>query len=205
MRRYISNYSGIIRIPEYARNEVQQYKKLLREYRKYYGKDPTEQEVAGFLGVSIKKLETIKNNVIMTNVRSLNEPIAREDENVYLEDFLASEQELEEDAIKKVDTAAMCKDLWDAVDSLPDDMPDVIRYRYKSGLTLKQSGEQIGVTIEAVRQKEAKALRQLTLPSVSRKFKPYYEEYMVSSIRHVGLSEFNRTWFSEVELAVLGF
>ena len=204
MRRFISNCTSAIRIPEYARTEVQQYKKFIHEYCKYYGKGPTDAEIAGYLCVSIKKLEIIKSNASTMEIQSLNKQIG-EEENTCLEDFVASDQELEEDAIKRVDTAAMGENLWKAVDSLPGDMSDMIRYRYKNGLTLKQSGEQMGVTIEAARQREAKALRALRRPSICKTFKPYYDQYLSAPIRHVGVSEFNRTWTSATELAALEY
>ena len=80
-----------------------------------------------FLGVSIEKLESIKKNALAVTVRSLDEPIGGEDEDILLSDTLSSDQELEEDIIKRLDTAAMQESLWKAVDNLDDDMAAVIK------------------------------------------------------------------------------
>lgn len=64
MCRYIANCCSCVRVPEGVRNEVQQYKKILAEYRKYYGKEPTNREMRAFLGISDKELQSIKENTL---------------------------------------------------------------------------------------------------------------------------------------------
>lgn len=202
MRRYISNCTSAIHVPEHVRNEVLQYKKIVSEYSKYYGREPSEQEIQESLGVNIKKFETIKKNVLLSYIHSLSEPIAGDDE-MLLIDTLVSEQKVEEDIIEKFDATSMRAELWKAVNDLPDDMSDVIKYRYRDGLTLRQSGEKMGATIETARQKEKKALRNLRQKNVSQNYKPYYDQYLSIPIYYVSLKEFNRTWTSGVERAVL--
>ena len=202
MRTYVSNCTGAIRIPVNVRNEVQQYKKIVSEYEKWYGRYPSDWEMAGFMGVSIQKLELIKKNVFTSNIQSLNEPIGREDEDILLGDTIALSYNLEEDVIKGIDTATMKRDLWNAVDELPDDMPEIIRSRYQRNKTLVKIGEEFGISRGKVRQKEEKSLRILRWerPELRR----YYDQYITSApVLHVGLREFNRTWTSSVEKAVL--
>ena len=51
---------------------------------------------------------------------------------------------------------------------------------------------------------ESKAIRTLRIPSRSRKFKPYFEQYLSAhSYHHVGVENFQRTWMSEVEREAL--
>lgn len=206
MRRYIFNCCSSVRLPEYAQDEMQQYRRIKADYVKVYGTEPTDREMIGLLGVNLKKYESIKRNAYISHVHSMSEPIAGDEEEILLGDSLASDQELEEDVIKKVDTAAMKNELWQTVDNLSGNMGEVLRYRYKDGLTLKESGERIGVTLERVRVIEGKAMRQLK--SSTRKnqnLKLYYNQYLAMPIRHVGVREFNRTWTSSVEQTVLGW
>lgn len=206
MQRYIENCTGAIRLPVYAKQEVQQYKRFLSEYKKNYGKEPTDKEIQGFLCVSAEKLAKIKNNAYLAHIRSLDEPLGEDDAETTLHDTLTDGSNNEEDIIKKLDTAAMSKELWAAVDSLPGNMPEVIRSRYKENKTLKETGESLGITIESVRQVQQKAERELRKPSKSKGFKPYYKQYLSGSpLLYVGVGEFNRTWTSSVEKAVLGW
>ena len=205
MQRYIYNCCSVVRFPEYARNEVQQYKKILNEYRKWYGKEPTDKEISAFMGVSREKLDTIKKNVIASKIQSLSEPVGGEDEEFSLGDTVASEQDLEEDIIKTLDTEIMTEALWKAVDDLPGkNMAEVLRYRYQDKKTLKEVGESLGVATERVRQIERDAMRKLRVPSRCAPFRGYYEQYLAPvTIHHVGLNEFERTWMSSTELEAL--
>lgn len=206
MLRYIDNCCSVVRIPVNARNEILQYKKIHSEYRKWYGKEPTDREMRAFLGVSIEKLESIKKNALAVTVRSLDEPIGGEDEDILLSDTLSSDQELEEDIIKRLDTAAMTEALWSAVDELPDNMPEVLRHRYQDNMTRNEVGQQLGITASQAGTIEYKALRKLRIPSKCEQFRGYYEQYISASpIYHVGVERFNRTWTSSVEAVVLGW
>lgn len=53
---------------------------------------------------------------------------------------------------------------------------------------------------------ERKALRKLRLPHVSRRYKEYHNQYLTPyPIMHIGIDSFQRTGYSEVERAVLGW
>lgn len=202
MRYYINNCTGAIRVPVYARYEVQQYKKIANEYRKWYGREPSDIEMRDFLGVSAEKLETIKRACIVLNMRSLSEPVGGEDEELLLGDTIAQDENVEEDVIKKLDTATMKIELWKAVDELPDDIPEIIRCRYQRNMTLASIGDELGITRERVRQKEEKYLRKIRWENPA--LRVYYNQYLTNRpIRHVGVREFRRTWTSSTELAAI--
>lgn len=206
MLRYIDNCCSNVRIPVHARSEIYQYKKIYGEYRKYYGKEPTEFEMRYFLGVSTEKLESIKKNVLAVKIRSLDEPIGGDDEDIMLSDTVASEECFEDDLIKRLDTDAMKESLWKAVVDLESDMAAVLRQKYQDKRTLKEIGKSLGVSGERARQIEYKALRKLRIPSRCAPFKCYFEQYLAAGpIHHVGINEFNRTWTSSVEAEVLGW
>lgn len=129
MQRYIDNCGGVVRIPVGARGEILKYKKIANEYRKYYGCEPSDSEMRAFLSVSKGKLESIKKSVRMGQIQSLDEPISEEGESS-LVDTVSDRSDMEEDVIKRIDTAAMKKALWIAVDKLHPNQSQVIRERY---------------------------------------------------------------------------
>lgn len=57
------------------------------------------------------------------------------DGDICLGDTIAADEDLERDAIRRIDHECMKRELWLAVDQLPDRLPAVIRLRYESGLT----------------------------------------------------------------------
>lgn len=204
MRRYIDNCCSIVRIPVGVKEEILQYKKIVDEYRKWYGKEPTDSEMRAIMYVSKEKLDTIKNSARMVNIRSLSEPVGDEND-CSLEDVVASDQNIEDDVIKKLDTAAMKEALWETIDELPGkNMAEVLRYKYQDKMTLKQIGESLGVATERARQIERDAMRKLRVPSRYKRFKGYYEQYLApASTRHISIAEFERTWMSSTELEAL--
>lgn len=206
MRRYVDNCGSMVRLPVHAREEVYEYNRAVKEYRKYYGEWPSDYILCRLLNVGQEKLQEIKKSVQIGQIRSLSEVLGGEDGELTIEDTIASDQELEEDVIREADAAAMKRELWIAVDRLPGDLPEVIRRRYIDGQTLKEVGKDLDLKYERVRQMEYKALRELRQPGPSRKYRRYFEEYISAECcHHVGIESFQRTWTSEVEWEVLGW
>lgn len=206
MQRYIENCGSVVRIPVHARQEIRDYKRVLNEYRKYYGKEPSDREMRHFLHVSEEKLDQIKKAVQMGQIRSLSEPISNDDSDMSLSDMVASGEDMEEDCIRRMDFQKMRSVLWEEVDELPDQQAQVIRKRYLNGCTMEKVGHELGIGTSAARNLQDKAMRSLRFPRRSRKFRAYYDIYLSAApIHHIGIKSFNRTWMSEVERDVIGW
>lgn len=206
MRRYIDNCGSVLRLPVHAREDIYEYNRVVKEYRKQCGGWPSEFALCRLLNVSREKLQEIKKNVQIGQIQSLSEVLGGDGEEFTLEDTIASDQDLEGDAVREADTAAMKHELWVAVDRLPGNLPEVVKRRYIDGQTLREIGAALGMDGSKVDRIEKKALRTLREPGLSRKYHKYYEEYIsAESYRHVGVESFMRTGLSEVELEVLGW
>lgn len=202
--RICADNNRTVRLSFNAGDEVRQYQKIMGEYRKYYGHDPSDRELCGFLNISREKLGQIRKAAQMGNIRSLSEPIPGTDEDITLGDSVASGEDMEEDTIREIDRECMKRELWIAVDNLPQDQTAAIRLRYIDGLTLEKTGQALGVNRERARQLEYKGMRILRQLHRCKKFRAYFEEYLsAASIHHVGVESFQRTWTSEVEKEAL--
>lgn len=200
MKRYIENCCGAVRIPVHAQEDIRKYKKVSNEFRKEYGRDASDREMNGLLGVSREKLDQLKKDVQMGQIRSLSEPVADAEGDITLGDTVASGDDLEGNTMQELDAEAMKKDLWIAVDALPGNLPTVIRYRFLEGKTLQETGQIIGVSKDSVRCKQENDLRALRQSSRGRKYRGYYEEYISAApVYHVGVESFQRTWTSATE------
>ena len=205
MQRYIDNSGNVVRIPAHIGALVRKYKKLKSEYIKYYGMEPTDREMSAFLGVSEEKLEDVKKSARMGRIRSLSEPLG-EEEDYTLADAVASPENLEENLARKIDRERMIQSVWIEVGRLPENQAALLRWRFWEGKTLKETGERMGVSIEAARQLQNKAMRALRLPKRCVRFRAYHEEYLApAAVHHVGVRRFQETWTSEVEREVLGW
>lgn len=203
--RICADNNQTVRLSFNADDEVRQYQKIMREYRKEYGCDPSDRELCSFLCVNWEKLEQIRKAVQMGQIQSLNVIVPGTD-GISYEEFIASDEDMEEDVIRELDKDQMKRELWIAVDQLPVDLSAAVRLRYQEDLTLEKTGQRLGVNREKARQLESKAMRMLRQPHRCRILRAYFEEYLSAApIHHIGVSRFQTTWTSEVELEVLGY
>ena len=182
------------------------YKRFVRQYEQECGCEPSELACRAFLGVSEEELMDIRESANKANVSSLDSVVSQDNDKIALRDLIASDQNLEEDAIKKCDREMMQEELNYIIDSLPEEQRRVIREHYFERRTMKQIGEQMGCSGAKAGDIERKALRKLRLPHVNRRYKEYHNQYLTPyPIMHIGIDNFQRTGYSEVERAVLGW
>ena len=79
------------------------------------------------------------------------------------------------------------------VDQLPEREAEVIRSRYKGNRTLKQCGEDLGISPERVRQLQDRGLRVLRSSKVTKKLLPYLTEGYIREVGYrAGAGSFKR-------------
>ena len=119
IRRYLENCGSIIRIPPHNRQKVIRYKKLIRDYERDHGREPTDQEAAACLGVSEDEIQKIR--IYSQNVASLDAPLKNTDgEELSLADTIADRLNMEEDTVDRLHVEAMQTELWDIVSKYAD-------------------------------------------------------------------------------------
>ena len=179
--RSIADQARTIRIPVHMVETINKLIRISRQLLQEYGREPTSEEIAKEMGITVEKVREIKK--ISQDPVSLETPIG-EEEDSHLGDFIP-----DDDVPAPVDAAAysMLKEqLMEVLDTLSDREKKVLMLRF--GLedgrprTLEEVGKEFNVTRERIRQIEAKALRKLRHPSRSKKLKDYLES--VKDLRH---------------------
>lgn len=205
MQRYIENNRSV-RLPSGMYQAVMRYKRFVRQYEQECGCEPSELACRAFLGVSEEELRDIRESANKANVSSLDSVVSQDNDKTALRDLIASDQNLEEDAIKKCDREMMQEELNYIIDSLPEEQRRVIREHYFERRTMKQISERMGYTKSKVDGIEKKTLRKLRTPRACWRYKEYHNQYLTPyPIMHIGINSFQRTGYSEVERAVLGW
>lgn len=205
MVRYIQNNSSV-RLPAYEWERVSRYRKLENTFLAQLGRKPSEEETRYYLGLNHKQSFELQTALKMRQIGSLDSPVegTEGDEAGTLGDMVAGSEDVEGAALDKIEAGQLRAVLWQEVDSLPGRQPEVLRARYQGGRTLKETGAVLGVSVEAARQIERKALRELRRPGRSRKLLPFLPEAVqAQAYRHNGAAEFNHTWTSSTERAAL--
>lgn len=200
MTRYIENSGNLVRIPVHELNRQQKYKRFLREYEARTGRKPDGQEACLYLEITSKQLDTLKNNITMGQIGSLDSGIG-EDGETTIGDMVPGDTDVEGTVLDQVEAEELRELLWPVVDSLPGKCPCVIRALYQGGKTLKEAGEDAGATPERARVLKNKALKELRN---EQKLREYMTDRLeCKAYQHIGAETFQRTHTSATELAAL--
>lgn len=157
IKKSIINIGRDIRIPSYKHEQLSKVNKLINEYVYKHGENPPIDYIAEKMNIKPGKVVLLINE--FQDIVSFSETIG---DNIYLEDVIGEEANVEEDIIKEEQLNEM-KELLDS--SLTDREKEILKLRY--GLyntkihTLKEIGELLNITRERVRQIEKKAIAKL--------------------------------------------
>ena len=170
--RAIADHARTIRIPVHMVETINRVSRASHELVQELGRDPSPQEIAKRLHLSVEKVEEIMR--VSQEPISLETPVGEEDDS-HLGDFIQ-----DEDAYEPADAASYAllrEQLADVLKTLTPREEKVLSLRY--GLTdgkmhtLEEVGDEFKVTRERIRQIEAKALRKLRHPSRSKILKDF--------------------------------
>lgn len=210
MQRYLQMNGSCMRLPVHCQERVRRYERFLSEFEREYGREPSEWEAQSNFGFTLEQIEDIKKSVCIARLGSLDTPVKGLDggEDTTLSELVADPANLEEEVLDRVERETLRTVLWDCVDSLEGRQPEVIRQRYQEGRTLADIGAEYGLTINAIRQMESKALRELRKSRNTNLLRPFIpEDEKIYSMGLVGngVGRFNRTWTSSTERAALKY
>jgi len=172
--RALADQSRTIRIPVHMVETSNKIIKETREFVQEQGREPSVDEIAERLKISVEKVRGI--NKISGNPISLETPIGKEEDS-YLRDFIEDKAMVSPlDAAIRIE---MKKQIDKILCSLTPKEEKIIRRRFGIGEdiphTLEEVGVEFDVTRERIRQIESKAIRKLKHPSRSKWLRTFIE------------------------------
>ena len=172
--RAIADQARTIRIPVHMVETINKYIRVSRQLLQELGRDPTPEEIAHRMGLSVACVREIMK--ISQEPVSLETPIG-EEEDTHLSDFI--EDEAAPDPADAASMLLLKEQISEVLTTLAPREAEVLRLRF--GLvdgrsrTLEEVGQNFGVTRERIRQIEAKALRKLRHPVRLRKLQGNFD------------------------------
>lgn len=142
-----------------GRRRVERYKAAKNEMRERLGRDPSDLEIAGALGLSPADMRGLHQEVVHDGEMSLDGgPRGNEDgEGGGGPDLLAARAE--PDVLSCLEKEEVIRRLREGVDALPEKERRVVSLYYFEELTLREIGEVLGVSESRVCQIHARAVK----------------------------------------------
>ena len=172
--RAIADQAKTIRIPVHMVETINKVYKATRALTQRLGKEPSIEQIADEVGISIEKVEEIYR--ISQDTTSLSTPVG-DDEDSFLGDFIEDTTQMS--PYEETSKDLLRESIEDVLNSLDERETKVLSLRFglmgETPKTLEEVGKIFNVTRERIRQIEAKALRKLRHPSRRKKLQDYLE------------------------------
>ena len=203
--RYIENTGLAIRIPPHAKQLISKYKKFVRQWVVVHEENPSDSVICFNLNITQHKLDRLRIDMSLMDVRSLDAPLTDEEDSLMTVDTVPDQAvNVEEDALESQFIQERKRAVWGAVDTLRPRDAEAIRMHYKHGLTYTEAGEAAGVTGNAIRRRIASGVRQLRTGKQKKILREFIDLSPTYSMGiKSGLSSFSHTWASSTERAAL--
>jgi RNA polymerase primary sigma factor len=159
LQRALDNRSRTIRIPVHLGQRERKIARAHRELATQLGREPTDEEIANAAEISVAEVEEARE--IARVVTSLDRPVGEEEETSLGALLPSGERGPDEE----VDISLREDALRRALAQLPEVEREVVKLRYGVGgddpAPLSETGRRLGISPDAVRKLERKALTEL--------------------------------------------
>ena len=173
--RALADKGRNIRLPVHVYEKIRTYKKTVSDLDSKLGRQPTVNEIANAMGLSISSVVNIFK--IQDDTTSINKTIGDE-EDTEIEELIPSKENSPEETAINNTLQFQVQDLFEKCNLKPKEI-DILMLRYginaKRPMTLFEVGEKYHVTRERIRQIEAKALMKIRRSKYVKDFAVYTE------------------------------
>jgi len=169
IRQKISEFSheqkGAIRVPTHRHRDIRKMSRHRADFFSENGRNPTDIEMAAFMGKTVEKIAEIYNAEILASPGSIDAPLSTESDAGSLGEILPDLKALspEDVAVREAISTTLRAAFMRVLDTRER---RVLQLRFglydeARAWTLEEVGQRLGVTRERVRQIEAKALKKM--------------------------------------------
>jgi len=148
-------------VPRSVRSRAREIERAIGELEARLGRAPTDEEIAGKIGISSEELEDSLTDISRSSIAALDElwSVSGEGDQISLLDTI--EDPSGSRPAEALDETELKELVADAISRLPEREKLVITLYYYEELTLREIGEVLGVTESRVSQLHTKAILRL--------------------------------------------
>ena len=193
--RAMADKGRAIRLPVHVHERVLKYRKETTNFFNKYNRNPTTEEMAKILNISVKKVEELEK--FQLEPISINSKVSNEnEESGELQAFIPYEGPSPEDEVSLIDLPKKVEELKDKC-KLTDREKLVLKLRFSNDreYTLEEVGKILCITRERVRQIQGKALKKMNRPSVIKDY-AIYMDHPDKALENVGI--YDKEYWKEV-------
>ena len=168
----LAEQSRIVRLPLNQVGAVNKIYRFFAEFQQEYNREPTTKEISEALDISVKKIDQILKAA--GKHMSMDAPLTTDSDSNSLVDIMENE------GIDPSDNAlikeSLLKEIERALSTLPEREAIIIKHFFGVNgeeMSLREIGEELGLTRERVRQLKERALRKLRKSSRSKHLKTF--------------------------------
>ena len=159
IQRGLQNHGRTIRVPVHVAQRQVKVRKIESELSGRLSREPTDEEIAAVAELTVEEVAELRE--LSRGLASLDQPIGDEGDTAF-GDLLASDRPEPAQEIADADRDRRVNDI---VRRLPEGERNVIRLRFglagEEPLTLRQTGSELGISLERARELEQQGLRRL--------------------------------------------
>jgi RNA polymerase primary sigma factor len=160
IKRALANQSKTIRLPVHLVDKIAKIRRVSAQMTEEFGREPTDDELAEELGLSVAKVSALKSAAIRPT--SLDQPVG-DDDSTQFGEIVGDESA--RDPFEMLRDKDLRDEVGDLLGVLDDRERRIINLRFgldgKNPKTLEEVGEKFGVTRERIRQLQNIALVKL--------------------------------------------
>ena len=166
VQRYLEKCGSTVKVPSHTRAKFTQLRKSIQKLEQEQGREPTADEIAALMGVSLEEVQEIQ--VLMKGVSSLDSPLSN-DNSLTLSDTLQADFSLENDTIDKIYAEHSENELWAIVERYTAEKEnEVIKEYFINNKNMAQIARESGLSIHRIREIKEKGLRRLRIGKAKR-------------------------------------
>ncbi|MDO4943403.1 MAG: sigma-70 family RNA polymerase sigma factor [Lachnospiraceae bacterium] len=162
IKLYLDQCGHSMSLPIHMQHKIYKYNQAVGYFLATYNREPTDKELCWYLELTQKQLVSLRKTMHISAVCSIDSPINSDGEQLTIVDTIRTETDDMEAVEESIDREHLSFTLWDAVHEAVKNAAEIsaLELKYKDCCTLKETGEQLGVTSSRARNMHDRAMKK---------------------------------------------